>query len=277
MNSDQIYSSIQKKKSFLCIGLDTDPRKIPTFLFDTDDPVFEFNKRIVDQTHDLVIAYKPNLAFYEAFGYDGLKSLEKTVEYIRTNYPGIFLIADAKRGDIGNTSELYAKAFFQSMEFDAVTVSPYMGEDSVKPFLSFPGKWVILLALTSNHGSVDFQFIQSGNSPYRVFEKVLVVSANWGNTDNMMYVVGATHPELFHEVRKIVPDHFLLVPGIGAQGGDLNLICEKGLNKKCGLIVNASRSILFSDSTGNFDKSAREQALLIQSEMAEILAKHNLI
>jgi orotidine-5'-phosphate decarboxylase len=277
MNADQIYSIIQKKRSFLCIGLDTDPRKIPPFLFDTDDPVFEFNKRIVDQTYDLVIAYKPNLAFYEAFGYEGLKSLEKTVEYIRNNYPGIFLIADAKRGDIGNTSELYAKAFFQSMDFDAVTVSPYMGEDSVKPFLAFQGKWVILLALTSNEGSKNFQFIQSDNSPHRVFEKVLEVSANWGNSDNMMYVVGATHPELFQEVRKIVPDHFLLIPGIGAQGGDLHSICEKGLNKKCGLLVNSSRSILFSDSTENFDKSAREQALLIQSEMAEILAKHKLI
>ena len=277
MNADQIYSIIQKKRSFLCIGLDTDPLKIPPFLFDSDDPVFEFNKRIVDQTHDLVIAYKPNLAFYEAYGYDGLKSLEKTVDYIRANYPGIFLIADAKRGDIGNTSELYAKAFFQSMEFDAVTVSPYMGEDSVKPFLSFQGKWVILLALTSNQGSKDFQFIQSDNSPHRVFEKVLEISAKWGNSNNMMFVVGATHPELFYEVRKIVPEHFLLVPGIGAQGGDLHSICEKGLNGKCGLIVNSSRSILFSDSTENFDKSAREQALLIQSEMAEILAKHKLI
>lgn len=277
MNAEQLFSNIKKKKSFLCIGLDTDPQKIPTNLFDTDDPVFEFNKRIIDATNDLVIAYKPNLAFYEAFGFEGLKSLEKTVDYIKVNYPDIFLIADAKRGDIGNTASFYARAFYQTMEFDAITLSPYMGEDSINPFLSYTGKWVILLALTSNTGSEDFQFLKSGNSGKKLFENVLQKSATWGNTDNTMFVVGATHPELFSEVRRIVPDHFLLVPGIGAQGGDLGKICSNGLNSRCGLIVNVSRSIIFKDSSGDFDKSARKEALHIQSEMAEILKNHKLI
>ena len=277
MNAEQLFSNIKKKKSFLCIGLDTDPQKIPTNLFDTDDPVFEFNKRIIDATNDLVIAYKPNLAFYEAFGFEGLKSLEKTVDYIKVNYPDIFLIADAKRGDIGNTASFYARAFYQTMEFDAITLSPYMGEDSINPFLSYTGKWVILLALTSNTGSEDFQFLKSGNSGKKLFENVLQKSATWGNTDNTMFVVGATHPELFSEVRRIVPDHFLLVPGIGAQGGDLGKICSNGLNNRCGLIVNVSRSIIFKDSSGDFDKSARKEALHIQSEMAEILKNHKLI
>lgn len=277
MNSDQLFSNIKKKKSFLCIGLDTDPQKIPASLFDSDDPVFEFNKRIVEATKDLVIAYKPNLAFYEAFGTEGLKSLEKTVDYIKVNYPDIFLIADAKRGDIGNTASFYARAFYQTMEFDAITLSPYMGEDSVNPFLSHSGKWVILLALTSNAGSEDFQFLKSGNSGKKLFENVLQKSATWGNTDNTMFVVGATHPELFSEVRKIVPEHFLLVPGVGAQGGDLEKICRNGLNNRCGLIVNVSRSIIFADSSINFETTVRKETLKIQLEMLEILKNHQLI
>jgi orotidine-5'-phosphate decarboxylase len=277
MNADQLFSNIKKKKSFLCIGLDTDPQKIPANLFDSDDPVFEFNKRIVEATKELVIAYKPNLAFYEAFGTEGIKSLEKTVDYIKVNYPDIFLIADAKRGDIGNTASFYARAFYQTMEFDAITLSPYMGEDSVSPFLSYSGKWVILLALTSNAGSEDFQFLKSGNSGKKLFENVLQKSATWGDTDNTMFVVGATHPELFSEVRKIVPEHFLLVPGVGAQGGELETVCRNGLNSRCGLIVNVSRSIIFADSSVNFDKTAYKEALKIQSEMAEILKNHQLI
>lgn len=277
MNADQLFTNIKKKKSFLCIGLDTDPQKIPANLYDTDDPVFEFNKQIVDATNDLVIAYKPNLAFYEAFGTEGLKSLEKTVDYIKVKYPDIFLIADAKRGDIGNTASFYARAFYQAMEFDAITLSPYMGEDSINPFLSYSGKWAILLALTSNAGSEDFQFLKTGNSGKKLFENILQKSATWGNTDNTMFVVGATHPELFSEVRKIVPEHFLLVPGVGTQGGDLDKICQNGLNSRCGLIVNVSRSIIFKDSSENFDKSARKEALNIQSQMAEILKNHKLI
>lgn len=277
MNADQIFAGIKRKKSFLCIGLDTDPQKIPSILFDTDDPVFEFNKKIINATNDLVIAYKPNLAFYEAFGAAGIESLEKTVEYIRQKFPDIFLIADAKRGDIGNTSSFYARAFYQTLEFDAITVSPYMGEDSVKPFFAFNGKWIILLALTSNSGSEDFQLIKDKNSGKRLFEIILEKSEKWGNTNNTMYVVGATHPELFADVRKIVPDHFLLVPGVGAQGGDLEKICEKGLNNRCGLIVNASRSIIFSDSSEDFEKSARKQSMIIQKKMAEILQKHHLL
>ncbi len=277
MNADQLFKKIQKKKSFLCVGLDTDPQKIPVNLFDTDDPVFEFNKKIVDATNDLVIAYKPNLAFYEAFGPDGLKSLEKTVDYIKLNYPDIFLIADAKRGDIGNTAKLYARAFYQSLEFDAITLSPYMGEDSVKPFLSFKDKWVIILALTSNKGSEDFQIIKTSLSEKRLFEVILEKCAGWGNINNTMFVVGATHPKLLEDIRKIVPDHFLLVPGIGEQGGDLDEICKLGLNDRCGMIVNTSRSVIFADSSVNFYIAARAQAQVIQVQMEKILQNRRLI
>lgn len=276
MKADKIFSNIQKKKSFLCIGLDTDPKKIPSHLFDTDDPVFEFNKKIVDATHDLAIAYKPNFAFYEAFGSEGIKSLEKTAEYIKCNYPDIFLIADAKRGDIGNTSDFYARAVFQNMDFDAVTVSPYMGVDSIAPYLSYTGKWVIVLALTSNEGSIDFQ-LEKTESKKRFFELVLEKAKEWGNEGNTMFVAGATHPSLISEIRKIVPDHFLLVPGVGAQGGDLEQICRNGLNSQCGLIINASRSVIFAGFDQGFELEVRKQASLLQSQMAKILENHKLL
>jgi len=277
MKAGKIFSLIQKKKSFLCIGLDTDPKRIPSHLFDTDDPVFEFNKRIVDATHDLAIAYKPNFAFYEAFGSDGIKSLERTADYIKNNYQDIFLIADAKRGDIGNTSEFYAMAVFQNMDFDAVTLSAYMGKDSVVPFLSYAGKWVILLALTSNEGSSDFQFVNTQVGNKKLFELIIEKSKSWGTADNIMFVVGATHPSLIADVRKIVPDHFLLVPGVGAQGGDLEMICRNGLNQRGGLIVNASRSIIYAGVSEGFENEVRKQAASLQSQMAVILENHNLL
>ncbi|MFW5890131.1 MAG: orotidine-5'-phosphate decarboxylase [Marinilabiliaceae bacterium] len=275
MTSHEIYQQIRKKKSFLCIGLDSDVNKIPRYLYDTTDPVFAFNKEIIDATHDLAVAYKPNLAFYESLGVSGWNTLEKTVNYIRYNYPDLFVIADAKRGDIGNTSNLYARAFFDAMDFDAVTVSPYMGEDSVKPFLTYVGRWVIVLALTSNKGAGDFQYMKENDE--RLFEKVLQTSRQWGDSDNMMYVVGATRAEMLKDVRAIVPHHFLLVPGVGAQGGSLADVARHGMNEKCGLLVNASRSVIFAGNDEKFADAARQEAAGIQQEMAQLLEEGGLV
>jgi orotidine-5'-phosphate decarboxylase len=269
MNRATLISEIFKKKSFLCVGLDTELSKIPKHLLNSDDPVFEFNRRIIDATLDYCVAYKPNLAFYESLGPSGWQTLARTVEYIGREH---FIIADAKRGDIGNTSRMYAEAFFQKMNFDAVTVAPYMGEDSVTPFLGFEGKWVILLALTSNKGSDDFQRDWLEDSRERVWEKVMRVSQEWGKPDNLMFVVGATHPDAFIRVREIAPESFLLVPGVGAQGGDLAAICQHGLTKDCGLLVNSSRSIIYASSGEDFAEKARAEAMKLQREMAEILA-----
>jgi orotidine-5'-phosphate decarboxylase len=275
MNSTGLFENIRKKRSFLCVGLDSEIGKIPAFLHEETDPVFEFNKRIIDATYKYSVAYKPNIAFYESNGSEGWATLEKTVRYIRENYPDIFLIADAKRGDIGNTSKMYATTFFDKLPFDAITVAPYMGEDSVTPFLSFKEKWVILLAITSNKGADDFQY-HSDNGE-RLFETVLSKSQKWGNTDNMMYVVGATRADMLKNVRKIVPSHFLLVPGVGAQGGSLAEVAKYGMNDKCGLLVNSSRGIIFADSGENFDVVAGKKAHEMQIEMEEYLSKRGLI
>jgi len=271
MNVQQLFDQIKKKGSFLCVGLDTDIQKIPAFLLETTDPVFAFNKEIIDSTSPYTVAYKPNLAFYESLGLSGWNSLEKTVHYIRENYPEIFIIADAKRGDIGNTSAMYAKAFFEKMDFDAITVAPYMGEDSVKPFLAYKGKWVILLALTSNKGAFDFQYIKNLETGEKLFEQVLQTSSTWGNDENMMYVVGATKAEELVGIRKIIPNHFLLVPGVGAQGGSLKEVAEYGLNDNCGLLVNSSRAIIYASNGTDFAKLAGEIALETRNEMFELL------
>lgn len=273
MNRHQLIEQIRKKNSFLCVGLDTDISKIPAFLQDKADPVFEFNKAIIDATKDYCVAYKPNIAFYECNGKKGWESLEKTLNYIPDD---CFTIADAKRGDIGNTSAMYASTFFTTYNFDSVTVAPYMGSDSVTPFLNHQNKWVILLALTSNKGAMDFQMdtIDSGD---RVFEKVLRTSQEWGNEENMMYVVGATRGELFSDVRKIVPNHFLLVPGVGAQGGSLSEVCRFGMTKDCGLLVNASRSILYASSGTDFAEKAADEAKAISQEMQQLLKQHKVI
>jgi orotidine-5'-phosphate decarboxylase len=275
MNHTILFENIVRKHSFLCIGLDSEMEKIPSSLLKKKDPIFEFNKRIIDATHNYAVAYKPNVAFYECFGAKGWKSLESTVRYIKAYYPEIFVIADAKRGDIGNTSKMYAKAFLENMPFDAITVAPYMGEDSVTPFLSYDEKWVVLLALTSNKGADDFQY--HNEDGLKLFERVLSVSQKWGTINNMMYVVGATHAEMLKNIRKIVPDHFLLVPGIGAQGGSLEEVAKYGINSKCGLLVNSSRGIIFADNGVNFDKVAGEKAREIQVEMERYLHQHNLI
>jgi orotidine-5'-phosphate decarboxylase len=269
MTKQQLFENIKKKQSFLCVGLDTDIRKIPKHLLTEEDPVFAFNKAIIDATTDYCVAYKPNLAFYESLGYKGQLSLEKTVNYIIQNYPDQFVIADAKRGDIGNTSEMYARAVFEQAGFDAVTVAPYMGEDSVKPFL-LPDKWLILLALTSNKGSLDFQMTEDAHGE-KLFEKVLRKSQEWASSEQMMYVVGATQGKLFSDIRKIVPDHFLLVPGVGAQGGSLKEVAEYGMNSQCGLLVNSSRQILYSNVTERFADVARQEAQKVQEEMAKYL------
>lgn len=269
MTYNELFEQIKRKKSFLCVGLDSDIAKIPSFLLNTEDPVFEFNKKIIDATADFTIAYKPNIAFYESRGVEGWQSLEKTVKYIKTNYPEIFTIADAKRGDIGNTSQMYAKAFLQTLDFDSITVAPYMGEDSVTPFIQYEGKWVILLALTSNKGAFDLQFFEENG--VKLYEKVLTVSQEWGNKENMMYVVGATKAEMLEGIRKIVPDHFLLVPGVGAQGGSLEEVAKYGMNSHCGLIVNSSRGIIFADKTENFAIRAGEEAQKLQQDMAVLL------
>jgi len=275
MNQEKLFKNIIKKKSFLCVGLDTEIEKIPSFAGKSKDPQFEFNKRIIDATHKYCVAYKPNVAFYECFGAKGWKSLESTVKYIKENYPDLFIIADAKRGDIGNTSKMYAKAFLENMPFDAVTVAPYMGEDSVSPFLSYEDKWVVLLALTSNKGADDFQY--HSDDGIRLFERVLNVSQRWGSVDNLMYVVGATRASMLKDIRKLVPNHFLLVPGIGAQGGSLEEVAKYGLNDKCGLLVNSSRGIIFADSSEDFDKVAGEKARETQLEMAKHLTDRKLI
>jgi len=277
MDSNTLFSNIKKKKSFLCVGLDSDIEKIPAALHREKDPVFRFNKEIIDATNEYVVAYKPNIAFYESRGADGWISLENTVEYIRSKYPEIFLIADAKRGDIGNTSRMYAKTFFEHLDFDAITVAPYMGEDSVSPFLEYPDKWVILLALTSNRGANDFQFSVDREDKTRLFEKVLQRSSGWGTENNMMYVVGATKAEMLRDIRKIIPDHFFLVPGIGAQGGSLEDVAEYGINNKCGLIVNSSRGIIFADNSDKFAQKAGEKAKTIALEMSTIMFQNHLL
>jgi orotidine-5'-phosphate decarboxylase len=275
MDQNGLFENIVKKRSFLCVGLDSEIDKIPAFLLKGKDPIFEFNKRIIDATHEYAVAYKPNVAFYECYGAKGWISLESTVRYIKENYPGIFVIADAKRGDIGNTSKMYAKAFLENMPFDAITVAPYMGEDSVSPFLSYKGKWVVLLALTSNKGADDFQY--HNEDGIKLFERVLTVSQKWGTINNLMYVVGATRAELLKDIRQLVPDHFLLVPGVGAQGGSLEEVAKYGLNTKCGLLVNSSRGIIFADNTENFDIVAGEKAKEMQIEMEKNLRQHKLI
>lgn len=277
MNVQQLFDQIKKKGSFLCVGLDTDIAKIPAFLLESTDPVFAFNKEIIDSTSPYTVAYKPNLAFYESLGLKGWNSLEKTVHYIRENYPEIFIIADAKRGDIGNTSTMYAKAFFETMDFDAITVAPYMGEDSVKPFLAYKEKWVILLALTSNKGAFDFQYIKNLETGEKLFEQVLHTSSTWGNDENMMYVVGATKAEELAGIRKIIPNHFLLVPGVGAQGGSLKEVAEYGLNSKCGLLVNSSRAIIYASNGTDFAKVAGEMAQETRNEMFELLKGRGLV
>ncbi len=277
MNQQQLFGQIQKKRSFLCVGLDTDIKKIPQHLLETSDPVFSFNKEIIDATAEFSVAYKPNLAFYESLGSRGVISLEKTVSYIKSKFPNIFIIADAKRGDIGNTSNLYARAFFEKQAYDAVTVAPYMGEDSVKPFMSYEGKWVILLALTSNKGASDFQFIEDKESGDKLFETVLKTSQNWGSEENLMYVVGATKAEKLKEIREIVPNHFLLVPGVGAQGGSLSEVAKNGMNDKCGLLVNSSRGIIYASQDVDFADKAKEAAQEVQQEMEVLLKEGGLI
>jgi len=271
MTKQELFEIIKRKKSFLCIGLDTDITKIPQHLLKTNDPIFEFNKQIIDSTIDITVAYKPNLAFYESMGLQGWASLEKTIKYLNKFKSEVFTIADAKRGDIGNTSKQYAKAFFDILDFDAVTVAPYMGEDSISPFLSFNGKWVILLALTSNKGASDFQFIKNEINSKMLFEEVLIKSREWGTSENMMYVVGATQAEMLQDIRKIVPDNFLLIPGVGAQGGSLEEVTKYGLNNQCGLIVNSSREIIYSSNQQDFAEKAREKALELQLQMEKIL------
>jgi orotidine-5'-phosphate decarboxylase len=270
MNKQELVSQIKKKNSYLCVGLDTDIKKIPSFLLKEKDPVFEFNKRIIDATESYAVAYKPNIAFYEAMGSKGWESLEKTLNYIPRD---IFTIADAKRGDIGNTSRLYARAFFENMNFDSVTVAPYMGEDSVSPFLEFKDKWAIILALTSNVGSKDFQVLKTEDKE-ALYVKVLKAAAQWGNDSNIMFVVGATKAEMFANIRMYVPNHFLLVPGVGAQGGDLGAVSKYGMNKDCGLLVNSSRGIIFASSGEDFAKAAAIEAEKIQKEMAVYLEKY---
>lgn len=270
MTSKEIFQQILKKKSFLCVGLDPEISKLPACVAGADDPIFEFNRRIIDATHMYTVAYKPNFAFYESYGPRGMAALDKTARYINKLDTNIFIIADAKRGDIGNTSKMYARAVFGEMPFDAVTVAPYMGEDSVTPFLTYGGKWAIILALTSNRGADDFQY--HPGSGQRLFEKVLYLSQRWGNTDNLMYVVGATRAEMLADIRKIVPDHFLLVPGVGAQGGSLEDVARYGMNSQCGLLVNSSRGIIYADSSDKFDEIAGEKAHEMQKEMAVYLA-----
>lgn len=269
MNRESLFSQIKKKKSYLCVGLDTDLEKIPTHLLTHSDPVFEFNKQIIDATHEFCVAYKPNIAFYEALGPKGWESLQKTIDYIPKD---IFTIADAKRGDIGNTSSLYAKAFFKQLNFDSVTVAPYMGEDSVKPFLEFKNKWVILLAHTSNTGSADFQLIESRQGK-KLYEEVILKSQEWATPDQLMYVVGATRADKIGEIRKLAPHHFFLVPGVGAQGGDLEAVSKYGMNQQCGLLVNSSRAIIYASGNENFAGAARHEASLIQQEMKTYLEK----
>ena len=270
MNKKELFENIKRKGSFLCVGLDTDIKKVPACLMNEEDPIFAFNKAIIDATAEYCVAYKPNLAFYESMGVQGWISFEKTVAYLREQYPDQFIIADAKRGDIGNTSAMYARTFFEEIDLDAVTVAPYMGEDSVTPFLNYKDKWVILLALTSNKGSHDFQLTQDPSGE-RLFEKVLRVSQTWADSEQMMYVVGATQGAMFADIRKVAPNHFLLVPGVGAQGGSLEEVCKYGMNSECGLLVNSSRGIIYADNTENFAVRAGEEAKILKEQMTEQL------
>ncbi len=268
MNRQQLIDVIKQRKTFLCVGLDTDIKKIPQHLLSSEDPIFEFNKAIIDATAPFCMAYKPNLAFYESLGVKGWVAFEKTIKYLKANYPQHFIIADAKRGDIGNTSAMYARSFFEELDIDSLTVAPYMGEDSVSPFLGYDGKWVILLALTSNKGSHDFQLTEDPQGE-KLFEKVLRTSQKWAGADKMMYVVGATQGQAFEGIRKIVPDNFLLVPGIGAQGGSLEEVCKYGMTKDCGLIVNSSRAIIYASNGTDFAEAAAKAASAVQQQMAK--------
>lgn len=277
MNASQLFEQIRKKRSFLCVGLDTDLNRIPEFLLSKEDPIFEFNRAIIDATADYTVAYKPNLAFYELHGASGWNSLQKTVKYIRTKYPDIFTIADAKRGDIANTSRMYARTFFHHLDFHSITLSPYMGHNTAEPFLAFDGKWVILLALTSNQSFDDFQLMENAKTGKKLYEEVIAKSIHWGDENNMMYVVGATRAEMLGSIRKIIPDHFLLVPGVGEQGGNLADVAKYGLNKQCGLLVNSARGILYSDQSMRFAGAARTKAMLLQKEMESLLANAGLI
>lgn len=275
MNKSQLLEQIKQKQSFLCVGLDTDINKIPQELQALEDPIFEFNKQIINQTAAYTVAYKPNTAFYEVYGAKGWQSLEKTILYIRNNHPDIFIIADAKRGDIGNTSANYAKAFFNTLKADALTVAPYMGKDSVEPFLNFEDKWVILLALTSNIGSKDFQYLNTGER--MLHQQVLKTATTWADSEKMMFVVGATHPEELGEIRKMMPEYFFLVPGVGAQGGDLQAVAKNGLNKECGLLVNSSRGIIYASNGSDFALRAGEKAKELQEQMALLLKENGII
>lgn len=275
MNKQQIINQIKAKKSFLCVGLDTDIKKIPQHLLNEEDPVFAFNKSIIDATAEHAVAYKPNTAFYEVYGAKGWASLEKTINYIKEKHPGIFVIADAKRGDIGNTSANYARAFFETLKADALTVAPYMGVDSVEPFLGFEDKWVVLLALTSNKGSKDFQYLNAEGK--ELYKNVLMKSQEWADDNKMMYVVGATHPEELGEIRKMLPNHFFLVPGVGAQGGDLQAVARHGLNGQIGLLVNSSRGIIYASNGEDFAEKAAGEAKKLQQQMEELLKADNLI
>lgn len=275
MNKQQLFEQIKKKQSFLCVGLDTDINKIPQNLLAMDDPIFEFNKQIINQTAQYAVAYKPNTAFYEMYGSKGWQSLERTLQYLRNNHPDVFVIADAKRGDIGNTSANYAKAFFEALKADALTVAPYMGKDSVEPFLNFPDKWVVLLALTSNTGSKDFQYLNVGER--MLHQQVLKAATSWATSEQMMFVVGATHPEELGAIRNQLPDYFFLVPGVGAQGGDLQAVAENGLNNECGLLVNSSRGIIYASNGSDFALRAGEEAKKLQEEMSELLKKKGLL
>ena len=273
MTTQQLIEQINLKKSFLCVGLDVDLNKIPQRFLALEDPIFEFNKAIIDATHDLAVAYKPNIAFFEAYGIKGWLSLKKTIDYINENYPEVFTIADAKRGDIGNTSSMYAKAFFEDLNFDSITVAPYMGKDSVEPFLAFEDKHTIMLALTSNEGAFDFQTLNVDGE--ELYKRVLETSKSWKNSENLMYVVGATKAEYFTEIRKIVPDSFLLVPGVGAQGGSLSEVCKYGMNANVGLLINSSRGIIYASKEDDFAEKARAEALKMQQEMAVIMQSRN--
>ena len=284
MTRQELIQQIKQKQSFLCVGLDTDAKKMPQCVFDLHDPIFEFNKAIIDATAPYCVAYKPNLAFYEAYGVKGMVSFENTINYIKEHHPHHLIIADAKRGDIGNTSQMYARTFFEEYDVDALTVAPYMGEDSVTPFLGYEGKWVILLALTSNKGSHDFQLMADAQGERmadaqgeRLFEKVLKKSQEWGNTENMMYVVGATQGQMFEDIRKVAPDHFLLVPGVGAQGGSLEEVCKYGMTKDCGLLVNSSRGIIYASSDDHYAEIAGNKARELQQQMADELKKAGII
>ena len=272
MKKENLIHQIKLKKSFLCIGLDTDLNKIPKFLLDTDDPIFEFNKKIIDATNSYCVAYKPNIAFYESLGLNGWKALEKTINYINSYYPEIFTIADAKRGDIGNTSSMYAKAYFETLNFDSITINPYMGKDSVEPFLEYQNKHTIILALTSNVGAFDFQTKNIADNSKKLYEEVIRTSTSWKNSNQLMYVVGATKASYLKEIRNIVPNNFLLIPGVGAQGGDLKEVCDNGLNNEVGLLINSSRSIIYASNDTNFDIDAAKNAQEIQSQMEDILS-----